>query len=61
MSERTGQPGDLLAPGDGTQATAPRLLSSETLLAGADEILIQHEGETYRLRRTRQGKLILTK
>lgn len=40
---------------------APRALDSATLLGGHSEIEISHEGETYRLRRTRQGKLILTK
>ena len=41
--------------------TPPRALESGELFAGRDEILIAHQGETYRLRRTRQGKLILTK
>ena len=36
-------------------------LDSMALLGGRDEIEIAHQGETYRLRRTRQGKLILTK
>lgn len=40
---------------------APRALDSATLLSGHSEVEISHEGETYRLRRTRQGKLILTK
>ena len=39
----------------------PRPLDSIALLGGRDEILIAHGGDTYRLRRTRQGKLILTK
>jgi len=39
----------------------PRTLSSTELLAGATLILIEHQGETYRLQTTRQGKLILTK
>lgn len=34
---------------------------SETLFAHGDEVLIQHQGAHYRLRRTRNGKLILTK
>lgn len=38
-----------------------RLIRSEELLAGAQEILIEHDGQTYRLRRTRSGKLILHK
>ena len=31
------------------------------LLDGRAEIYIRHQGELYRLRQTRQGKLILTK
>lgn len=40
---------------------ASRTLNSHTLLSGQDEIEIRHGNETYRLRRTRQDKLILTK
>ncbi|MBK6636504.1 MAG: hemin uptake protein HemP [Rhodocyclaceae bacterium] len=36
-------------------------MDSRTLFAGAKEVLILHHGEPYRLRETRQGKLILTK
>ena len=36
-------------------------IRSEALFNNADEILIRHSGEEYRLRRTRNGKLILTK
>lgn len=36
-------------------------ISSRELLQGAREVLIDHEGETYRLRLTRNGKLILHK
>ena len=39
----------------------PRPLDSVTLLGAKGEVEITHQGETYRLRRTRQGKLILTK
>lgn len=44
--------------GDGTP---PPSLDSMALLGAAGEVLIAHCGETYRLRRTRQNKLILTK
>lgn len=37
------------------------VFSTRTLFAGATEILIQHNGDTYRLRITRNGKLILNK
>lgn len=36
-------------------------LDSSTLLRGTREVLIRHGGETYRLRHTRNDKLILTK
>jgi len=36
-------------------------ITSETLFAGARELVIKHVGEDYRLRLTNQGKLILTK
>lgn len=37
------------------------LLISEELFQGQREVLIQHAGELYRLRLTRNGKLILNK
>ena len=37
-----------------------RLLSAELFAAGA-VVEIEHDGEIYRLRHTRRGKLILTK
>lgn len=54
------------------RATTPRLLphfagrapprfDSQSLLRGQREILIEHAGEVYRLRHTRNDKLILTK
>ena len=36
-------------------------VESQTLLNGARELLIRHGGELYRLRHTRNDKLILTK
>ena len=36
-------------------------IRSDALFLRGDEVLIQHQGEHYRLRRTRNGKLILTK
>jgi hemin uptake protein HemP len=41
--------------------TAERVLRSEALLQGHSHISIVHNGETYQLRATRLGKLILTK
>ena len=49
----------------GERETAPptpgTVYASETLFRGNREIAIRHEGEFYRLRITRQGKLILNK
>jgi hemin uptake protein HemP len=38
----------------------PRLCSEDLFIA-SNEVIIEHSGEEYRLRLTRQGKLILTK
>ncbi|MGZ5008139.1 MAG: hemin uptake protein HemP [Methylobacter sp.] len=43
-----------------TTALRQRLQSAE-LFGTAREVVIEHAGEEYRLRLTRQGKLILTK
>jgi hemin uptake protein HemP len=44
------------------QPTTPlRTLSSHALFSGALEIGIEHDGALYRLKITRQGKLILNK
>ncbi|MDR3386568.1 MAG: hemin uptake protein HemP [Rudaea sp.] len=40
---------------------AARQIDSRDLLAGAPEVRIVHNGQEYRLRQTRNGKLILTK
>lgn len=37
------------------------MVRSDTLLQGNTHVLIAHNGETYQLRATRLGKLILTK
>jgi hemin uptake protein HemP len=39
----------------------PALVDSNALLDGHREVLIRHGGEVYRLRHTRNDKLILTK
>jgi hemin uptake protein HemP len=44
-----------------TDASNERALRSDTLLQGRSHIAILHNGETYQLRATRLGKLILTK
>ncbi len=44
-----------------SHATSPVVLRSQALFGGQRELLIMHNGEAYRLRITRQDKLILTK
>lgn len=41
--------------------TSQARLQSKKLFGTAQEIVIEHAGDEYRLRLTRQGKLILTK
>ena len=42
-------------------ASAQRQFDSRALFGGAQEVRIEHFGQEYRLRQTRNGKLILTK
>jgi hemin uptake protein HemP len=44
-----------------TDGNGERSVRSDTLLQGQSHIAIMHNGETYQLRATRLGKLILTK
>ena len=52
---------------DGTAETnplnpqLPKIISFESLARCGDEIWIENNGQIYRLRRTKAGKLILTK
>ncbi len=48
------------ASGKTGRTTVP-VVQSRALLQGFSEVGIEHEGVLYRLRHTRQGKLILTK
>lgn len=41
--------------------TPPGLVSAQALFGGAKEVVIRHQGDDYRLRITRNDKLILTK
>jgi len=41
--------------------TPPVRVESQQLFEGQRELIIQHQGEAYRLRITRHDKLILTK
>jgi hemin uptake protein HemP len=45
----------------GAEESGERVIRSDTLLQGRTHISIMHNGETYQLRATRLGKLILTK
>jgi hemin uptake protein HemP len=40
---------------------APRMIESDQLMRGASLVAIRHENSVYILRKTRFGKLILTK
>ncbi len=57
-----GQALERRAPGERPPVVqAVRTIDSQTLFGAAQQVLIAHQGETYRLQITRQGKLILTK
>jgi len=42
-------------------STASQRINSATLFCAGDVVLIHHQGTIYTLRKTRNGKLILTK
>lgn len=52
---------DPRATGGQPVKAGPRSLLSRDLLGDAREVIIEHDGELYRLRCTSKGKLILTK
>lgn len=57
-----GKPPVPRAPSERPQAAqAVRTIDSQTLFGASQQMLIAHQGETYKLQITRQGKLILTK
>lgn len=43
------------------RAMRPKVLNSDDLFGMANELVIDHRGQAYRLRITNLGKLILTK
>ena len=49
------------AAGPEASGATPRVVTSESLLAGATQLAILHDRTLYFLRQTRYGKLILTK
>lgn len=54
-------PADAKPPPDYRQIAGRKTVASAELFDGESEVLILHNGEQYRLRITRQDKLILTK
>ena len=54
---RPGQPSDVPAP----PVLAGTVVRSSSLFASARTVLIEHAGQHYQLRITRENKLILTK
>ncbi|KVD82703.1 hemin transporter HemP [Burkholderia stagnalis] len=48
-------------PVSASRDSGTRVVSSDALLQGRSHVSIAHNGETYQLRATRLGKLILTK
>ena len=65
-NKEAGLSGEVLAatglPEPKGRAAAPRrMTSTRELLAGGNEVQIEHKGEIYTLRQTSKGKLILTK
>lgn len=64
MAERfhdTEKQGRVAMPRPEHGARGRRSFKSSDILAGAREVIIEHDGECYRLRLTSKGKLILTK
>lgn len=55
------RPGRVQSDASPPNTAQRRVIASTELLRGAVEVLIDHGGETYRLRLTRSGKLILQK
>ncbi len=68
MAGTSAMTGDSTSPADSRPVSEsepasglPRSVASEDLFRGQRELLIHHAGEVYRLRLTRNGKLILNK
>ena len=61
VSDKKDTPGDPPGVREEPVTTQDGRFDSQTLFGDAELILIEHHGETYILRKTRQGKLILTK
>lgn len=51
----------VVRPAEVELSNLPKIIRFDALARCGDEIWIENEGQIYRLRKTRQGKLILTK
>jgi len=60
MNDEATPPGRRTGPLDAGPAAARRRTTSAELFRGARELVIDHDGRTYQLRITQNGKLILT-
>lgn len=64
MRDRSGSsrwPDEEVGGVDATTPDTARRIDSTALFSGANEVIIEHDGDSYRLRCTAKGKLILTK
>jgi hemin uptake protein HemP len=61
MTKSAATPSGPDAKREEAQGAEPLTVSSESLLAGRRQLIIQHGGERYRLLLTSSNKLILTK
>ena len=63
MTDRENIPAENVEPSSDQASPAgkPPVWKSSDILQGSEMVLIEHVGETYQLRVTRQGKLILNK
>jgi hemin uptake protein HemP len=61
FDRRFGRPAGDLSPRPELAVQMGRIVSSDALFQGSREIGIEHFGSLYRLKITRQGKLILNK
>ena len=61
MNQPTPNPARSFAAVDPAEAKLPKIIAFEELARCGEEVWIENRGDLYRLRRTRQGKLILTK
>lgn len=59
--DNSNQPTEMNSLSAEAAAQLPKIVSFDTLSRCGDEIWIENNGQIYRLRRTKQGKLILTK